>query len=194
MGHDARPATSPEAWWPSPGPLEFNGGSGRFSVSARDKKPRLSGASVAGWGTPDPSVVGRRVSYDARCHRSPSIKAEAAIPGSLIGVQTARLFPAAWRKSRRALGPKSWSSDSDLPRQEFALNLSAKRRLCNTVGKRFIDGTARCCAVSIARSRAAATTNFARSNQSLALRFLFAGAKSFALSMSACLPPLSAGD
>jgi hypothetical protein len=73
--------------------------------------------------------------------------------------------------------------------QEFMLNLSAKRRLCNTVGKRFIDGTARCCAVSIARSRAAATTNFARSNQSLALRFLFAGAKSFALSMSACLPP-----
>jgi len=66
------------------------------------------------------------------------------------------------------------------PRQEFALNLSAKRRLCNTVGKRFIDGTARCCAVSIARSRAEATTNFARSNQSLALRFLFAGAKSFA--------------
>jgi hypothetical protein len=64
--------------------------------------------------------------------------------------------------------------------QEFMLNLSAKRRLCNTVGKRFIDGTARCCAVSIARSRAAATTNFARSNQSLALRFLFAGAKSFA--------------
>src|SRR5207245_9138509 len=54
--------------------------------------------------------------------------------------------------------------------QEFMLNLSAKRRLCNTVGKRFIDGTARCCAVSIARSRAAATTNFARSNQSLVLR------------------------
>jgi hypothetical protein len=56
------------------------------------------------------------------------------------------------------------------PRQDFALNLSAKRRLCNTVGKRFIDGTARCCAVSTARSRAAATTSLARSNQSLVLR------------------------
>jgi hypothetical protein len=75
------------------------------------------------------------------------------------------------KKSRKIAAP---------PRQEFALNLSAKRRLCNTVGKRFIDGIARCCAVSIARSRAAATTNFACSNQSLALRFLFAGAKSFA--------------
>jgi hypothetical protein len=56
------------------------------------------------------------------------------------------------------------------PRQEFALNLSAKRRLCQTVGRRFIDGTARCCVVSTARSRAAATTNLARSNQSLVLR------------------------
>jgi hypothetical protein len=41
--------------------------------------------------------------------------------------------------------------DRRLPRQDLALNLSAKRRLCNTVGKRFIDGTARCCAVSAAR-------------------------------------------
>src|SRR5262249_6267735 len=55
------------------------------------------------------------------------------------------------------------TKDRRPPRQEFALNLSAKRRLCNTVGKRFIDGTARCCVVSTARSRAAATTNLARS-------------------------------
>jgi hypothetical protein len=67
-------------------------------------------------------------------------------------------------------------------RQEFALNLSAKRRLCNTVGKRFIDGTARCWDVSTARSRAAATTNLARSNQSLVLRGpRWPGAKSCAL-------------
>jgi hypothetical protein len=66
------------------------------------------------------------------------------------------------------------SAHSDLrgPRQEFALNLSAKRRLCNTVGKRFIDGTTRCCVVSTARSRAATMTNFARSNHSLVLCFV----------------------
>jgi hypothetical protein len=62
-------------------------------------------------------------------------------------------------------------------RQESALNLSAKRRLCSTVGRRFIDGTPRCCAVSSALSRAVATTNFARSNQSLVLRALFAETK-----------------
>jgi hypothetical protein len=56
-----------------------------------------------------------------------------------------------------------------------------KRRLCNTVGGRFIDGAPRCCAVCAARSRAAVTTNFARSNQSWVLRALFAGAKSCAL-------------
>src|SRR6516162_6858476 len=68
------------------------------------------------------------------------------------------------------------------PRQEVALNLSAKRRLCNTVGKRFIDGIARCWDVSTARSRAAATTNLARSNQSLVLRGpRWPGAKSCAL-------------
>src|SRR5262249_4091139 len=32
--------------------------------------------------------------HDACCHRSPSIKAGAAIPGSLVGVQTARFCPA----------------------------------------------------------------------------------------------------
>ena len=66
-------------------------------------------------------------------------------------------------------------------RQDFALDLSAKRRLCNTVGGRFIEGVARCCAVSTAHSRAAATTNLARSNQSLVLRILFGGTKSSAL-------------
>jgi hypothetical protein len=77
-----------------------------------------------------------------------------------------------------------WDSNSDLPRgprQEFALNLSAKRCLCNTVGGRFIDGTARCCAVSTARSRAATMTNFARSSLVLVLRAFFAGLKSCAL-------------
>jgi hypothetical protein len=34
-----------------------------------------------------------------------------------------------------------------LPRQDFALNLSVKRRLCNTVEGRVIEGTPRCCAV-----------------------------------------------
>src|SRR6266446_5211535 len=68
------------------------------------------------------------------------------------------------------------------PRQEYALNLSAKRRLCNTVGKRFIDGTTRCCVVSTARSRAAATTNLARSSLALwSLRRIPGGAKSSVL-------------
>jgi hypothetical protein len=44
-----------------------------------------------------------------------------------------------------------------------------------------IEGAARCCAVSRAQSRAAATTNLARSNQSWVLRVLFGGAKSSAL-------------
>ena len=66
-------------------------------------------------------------------------------------------------------------------RQDFALNLSAKRRLCNTVGARIIEGAARCCAVSAACSRAAATTNLARSSLALVLRAIFGGAKSCAL-------------
>ena len=61
-------------------------------------------------------------------------------------------------------------------------NMSAKRRLCGTVEGRFIDGSARCCAVfSTARSRAAAMSNLARSTLSLALRALLAGTKSSAL-------------
>ena len=65
--------------------------------------------------------------------------------------------------------------------QELALNLSAKRRLCNTVGGRVIEGAERCCALFTARSRAAATTNLARLSQSLFLRALFGGAKASAL-------------
>ena len=66
--------------------------------------------------------------------------------------------------------------------QNFALNLSAKRRLCNTVGGRFVAGcVAYLCAVSAARSRAATTTNLARSSLALVLRAIFGGAKSCAL-------------
>jgi hypothetical protein len=81
-------------------------------------------------------------------------------------------------------------------RQNFALNLSAKRRLCHTVGRRrSIGGAARCCAVSTARSRAAATTNLARSNHSLALRVLVGEAKSSALvNIFMICPRWSAGD
>jgi len=55
--------------------------------------------------------------------------------------------------------------------QDFALNLSAKRRLCNTVG-RGIGRTVEDCVVFAARSRAAATTDLARSNQALVLSAL----------------------
>jgi hypothetical protein len=58
--------------------------------------------------------------------------------------------------------------------QDFALNLSAKRRLCNTVGGRGIEGAR---ALLRPLSRAAATTNLARSNQSLVLRLRFGEAK-----------------
>ena len=75
--------------------------------------------------------------------------------------------------------------DRRLPRQDFARNLSAKRRLCNTVGERIgriVEGCAAyCCAVPAARSRAATTTNLARSSLALVLRALFGGAKSCAL-------------
>jgi len=81
--------------------------------------------------------------------------------------------------------------------QNLALNISATRRLCKTVGGRFINGSARCCAVSTARSRAAATTNLARSNQSLVLRALLralvAGAKSCTLVNVFMICPPSAG-
>jgi hypothetical protein len=82
-----------------------------------------------------------------------------------------------------------------LPGEDFALNLSAKRRLCNMVEGHVIEGAARCCAVSRAQSRAAATTNLARSNQSWVLRVLFGGAKSSALvNIFMIAPRWSAGD
>ena len=69
-----------------------------------------------------------------------------------------------------------------LSRQDFAPNLSAKRRLCNTVGGRIVEGCAACCcALSAACSRAATTTNLARSSLALVLRAIFGGAKSCAL-------------
>jgi hypothetical protein len=72
--------------------------------------------------------------------------------------------------------------DRRLPCQDFALNLSAKRRLCHTVGGRIVEGGAAwCCAVPATRSRAAATTNLARSSLALVLRAIFGGAKSSAL-------------
>jgi len=45
-------------------------------------------------------------------------------------------------------------SRSRLPRQDFALNLSAKRRLCNTVGGRIVEGCAASCCrrISLRRS------------------------------------------
>jgi hypothetical protein len=61
-------------------------------------------------------------------------------------------------------------------------NLPAKRRFCNTVGGRVVEGCAACCcALSAARSRAATTTNLARSSLTLVLRAFFGGAKSSAI-------------
>jgi hypothetical protein len=61
-------------------------------------------------------------------------------------------------------------------------NLPAKRRFCNTVGGRVVEGcAARCCALSAVRSRAATTTNLARSSLTLVLRAFFGGAKSSAI-------------
>jgi hypothetical protein len=79
------------------------------------------------------------------------------------------------------------ASDFDLPRprQDFALNLSAKRCLCNTVGGRIgriVEGCAAYrWAVTAARARALTITNFARSSLALVLRAFFGGAKSSAL-------------
>ena len=91
-----------------------------------------------------------------------------------------------WRRSKVG---RPWTKglsrermDRRLPRQDFALNLSAKRRLCNTVGGRIVEGCAACCcALSAARARAATTTNLARSSLALVLRAIFGGAKSCAL-------------
>jgi hypothetical protein len=66
-------------------------------------------------------------------------------------------------------------------RHSLALNLSAKRRLRDTVGGRGIAGITRCCAICIARCRAAATTDLTRPNQSWVLRAFFARVRSGAL-------------
>jgi hypothetical protein len=96
-----------------------------------------------------------------------------------------------------ASGPSLVRDDRSLrlPRQDFAPNLSAKRRLCNTVGGRIVEGCAACCcALSAARSRAATTTNLARSSLALVLRAIFGGAKSCALvNLSMICPRWSAG-
>jgi hypothetical protein len=82
-----------------------------------------------------------------------------------------------------------------LPREGFALNLLAKRHLCNNVGGGVIEGASRCCAISTARSRAVATTNLARSNHSLVLRALFGAAKrSTLLNIFMICPRWPAGD
>jgi hypothetical protein len=65
--------------------------------------------------------------------------------------------------------------------QKLPLNFPTNRRLCSTVG-RIIERRPGCRrAVFAARSRAATTTNLARSSQSLALSALFGAAKSCAL-------------
>jgi len=76
--------------------------------------------------------------------------------------------------------------------QDFALKLSTKRRLCKTIGGRFIDGTARCCAVSAARSLAATTTNLARSSLAFwSLRRILGGAKTSVLvNLFTICPPM----
>src|SRR6516162_7166677 len=72
--------------------------------------------------------------------------------------------------------------DELLLRQNFPLNLPPNRRLCSTVGGRIVEGgTAHCCVVSAARSRAATMTNLARSSLALVLPALFGAAKSCAL-------------
>jgi hypothetical protein len=68
--------------------------------------------------------------------------------------------------------------------QDFAFNLSTKRRLCNKVGRRI--GRAKACAayrcaVTAARSLAATSNNLARVSRTLVLRALFGGPKSCAL-------------
>jgi hypothetical protein len=79
-------------------------------------------------------------------------------------------------------GSFAMQGDELLPRQNFPLNLPPNRRLCSTVGGRFVEGwTAHCCVASAARSRAATMTNLARSSLALILPALFGAAKSCAL-------------
>jgi hypothetical protein len=66
-------------------------------------------------------------------------------------------------------------------RQDFTLNLSTRRRLCNTVGCLVEGGAADICAICDAHSRAAATTSLPRASLALVLRALFGTPKSSAL-------------
>src|SRR5262245_27806061 len=80
--------------------------------------------------------------------------------------------------------PKRPDANRWLERQDFAFSLSAKRRLCNTVGRRVGRAKARTiyrCAVTAARSRAATICNLARASRALVLRALFGASKSCAL-------------
>ena len=135
------------------------------------------------------------------CSERPRMRTRASLRGFFFSVMGERfaairidlarkigtlLFASIADRAKPRLRPESGAFSfcrSGCSDQDFAaFNLSAKRRLCNTVGKRFIDGARRCCAVFTARSRAAATTNLARSSQSLVLSALFfcAAAKSWA--------------
>jgi hypothetical protein len=80
--------------------------------------------------------------------------------------------------------PKRPDANRRTERQDFAFNLSAKRRLCNTVGRRIGRAKARTtyrCAVTAARCRAATICNLARASRALVLRTLFGASKSCAL-------------
>jgi hypothetical protein len=67
------------------------------------------------------------------------------------------------------------------------LNL-AKRRLCNALGTS-LGSAAHCCAISVARVRAALTASIPRSNRPLARRATFGAAKSCSLVIFMDPPP-----
>jgi len=67
------------------------------------------------------------------------------------------------------------------------LNL-AKRRLCDALGTS-LGGAAHCCAISVARVRAALTASIPRSNRPLARRATFGAAKSCLLVIFMIRPP-----
>jgi len=67
------------------------------------------------------------------------------------------------------------------------LNL-AKRRLCDALGTS-LGGAAHCCAISVARVRAALTASIPRSNRPLARRATFGAAKSCSLVIFMIRPP-----
>ena len=182
--------------------VRFTSQSGHARVASRSpaqkvyilhKKLSLSGALCA------KPPLSRRL--PPGCSERPRMRTRASLRGFFFSVMGERfaairidlarkigtlLFASIADRAKPRLRPESGAFSfcrSGCSDQDFAaFNLSAKRRLCNTVGKRFIDGARRCCAVFTARSRAAATTNLARSSQSLVLSALFfcAAAKSWA--------------